>query len=47
MFEEDRFSLPENLGFTPGGLELLYNPYEVASYADGPISLVLPIYSDS
>lgn len=43
MFEEDRFSLPENMGFTPQGLELLYNPYEVASYADGPISLVLPM----
>lgn len=43
MFEEDRFALPENLGFTPQGLELLYNPYEVASYADGRISLVLPM----
>jgi len=45
MFEEDRFALPENLGFTPQGLELLYNPYEVASYADGPVSLVLPMES--
>ena len=43
MFEDDRFNLPENMGFTPAGLELLYNPYEVASYADGPISLVLPL----
>lgn len=43
MFEEDRFTLPENMGFTPQGLELLYNPYEVASYADGRISLVLPM----
>jgi hypothetical protein len=43
MFEEDRFSLPENMGFTAEGLELLYNPYEVASYADGPISVVVPM----
>lgn len=43
MFDEDRFTLPENMGFTPQGLEMLYNPYEVASYADGPISLILPM----
>lgn len=42
MFEEDSFYLPENIGFTKDGLKLLYNPYEVASYADGPIELVLP-----
>ena len=42
MFEQDSFYLPENIGFTPDGLELLYNPYEVASYADGVIELVLP-----
>lgn len=42
MFEQDSFYLPENLGFTQAGLKLLYNPYEVASYADGAIELVLP-----
>jgi hypothetical protein len=41
MFEEDAFYLPENIGFTKDGLKLLYNPYEVASYADGPIELIL------
>lgn len=41
MFEQDSFYLPENIGFTKAGLKLLYNPYEVASYADGPIELVL------
>jgi hypothetical protein len=42
MFEEDSFYLPENIGFTKDGLQLLYNPYEVGSYADGPIVLTLP-----
>ncbi len=42
MFEKDRFYLPENIGFTEQGIQLLYNPYEVASYADGPIVLTLP-----
>ncbi len=42
MFEQDSFYLPENMGFTPKGLKLLYNPYEVASYADGTIELLLP-----
>ncbi len=41
MFEQDTFYLPENIGFTKDGLQLLYNPYEVASYADGPIVLTL------
>jgi len=42
MFERDLFYLPENIGFTEEGIKLLYNPYEVASYADGPIVLTLP-----
>ena len=42
MFEKDVFYLPENMGFTDKGLHLVYNPYEVASYADGPIDLLLP-----
>lgn len=42
MFEQDSFYLPENIGFTKDGLKLLYNPYEVGSYADGAIELVLP-----
>ena len=42
MFEQDTFYLPENIGFTQDGLILLYNPYEVASYADGAIELTLP-----
>ena len=42
MFEKDSFYLPENIGFTEKGVKLLYNEYEVASYADGPIELILP-----
>lgn len=42
MFERDAFYLPENIGFTEKGLHLIYNQYEVASYADGPIELLLP-----
>src|SRR5690606_5154581 len=42
MFEGDSFHLPLNIGYTENGLRLLYNQYEVASYADGPIELILP-----
>ncbi|MCR9227254.1 MAG: DUF3298 and DUF4163 domain-containing protein [Flavobacteriaceae bacterium] len=42
MFEGDSFHLSNNLGYTTEGLQLIYNQYEVASYADGPIVLVLP-----
>ena len=41
MFEDDKFYLPENIGFTQEGLQLFYEQYEVASYADGPIILTL------
>lgn len=43
MFEQDEFYLPENIGLTEKGLALLYNQYEVASYADGVIELILPM----
>lgn len=42
MFERDSFYLPENMGFTEKGIKLLYNQYEVSSFADGTIELVLP-----
>jgi len=45
MFENDEFYLPRNIGFTKEGLQLIYERYEVASYADGPITLTLP-YSE-
>ncbi|MCR9263785.1 MAG: DUF3298 and DUF4163 domain-containing protein [Flavobacteriaceae bacterium] len=42
MFDGDVFHLSNNMGYTKDGLQLIYNQYEVASYADGPIVLVLP-----
>lgn len=45
MFNGDSFHLSENIGYTEKGLQLVYNQYEVASFADGPIVLTLP-YKD-
>jgi len=42
MFEGDSFHLANNIGYTKEGIQLIYNQYEVASYADGPIVLILP-----
>lgn len=36
-FENDIFYLPENVGFTDNKLLFIYNQYDIASYADGPI----------
>ncbi len=41
MFPEEQFVLPENMGYTPNGFLMWYNQYEIASYADGPISILL------
>jgi hypothetical protein len=46
MFENNRFALPQNIFYTDGGLLLLYNPVEVASFADGAKELVIP-YSEA
>lgn len=35
MFEQDAFHLPNAIGFNKDGLHLIYNAYEIASYADG------------
>jgi len=42
MFEENLFALPQNLGYTKDGIQLIYNQYEIASYADGSIELLIP-----
>jgi len=42
MFEDEKFSLPQNIFYTDKGLLLYYNSYEAASYADGPKELLLP-----
>ena len=46
MFETESFYLPENIGYTHKGLLLFYEPYEIASFADGPIILTIP-YNDA
>ncbi len=45
MFENEEFILPETIIFDKNGLLLFYNPYEIASYAQGPQELLLP-YSE-
>lgn len=42
-FENDRFALPEAIGFSDENLILHYNQYEIASYADGPIEIEIPL----
>lgn len=42
MFEDDLFTLPENIGFTEVGMVLYYNAYEVAVYADGAQEIIIP-----
>ena len=46
MFETESFYLPDNIGYTENGLILFYEPYEIASFADGPIILTIP-YTDA
>jgi len=41
-FENDTFYLPQNVGFTESEVVLIYNQYEIASYAEGPILLTFP-----
>lgn len=38
----DSISLPENVGFGPGGVEMLYNQYEIAAYVFGQSRYVIP-----
>ncbi|CAM3331919.1 DUF3298 and DUF4163 domain-containing protein [Aequorivita lipolytica] len=42
-FENDAFYLPESVGFTQDSLIFIYNQYDIASYADGPIELKIAI----
>ena len=42
-FEDDTFALPETIGFENKHLVFIYNAYEIASYADGPIILEIPL----
>ncbi len=42
FFFGEEFQLASNIGFTEEGLVLLYNNYEIASYAQGTTEIVLP-----
>jgi len=42
-FENDRFYLPESIGFSGSNLVMIYNQYDIASYAAGPIELEIPL----
>lgn len=42
LFEDGAFSLPENIALSDSGVVMIYNTYEVASYAEGGTSFVLP-----
>lgn len=41
-FTDEVFHLPKNIFLTKKGVSLIYNQYEVASYAEGPIELLIP-----
>lgn len=42
FFDDDKFILPENIAVTDENVELIYNPYEAASYAEGQLRFVFP-----
>lgn len=42
-FEEESFNLPINIGITKEKVILLYNSYEIASYAEGEFRLEFPL----
>ncbi len=47
MFPNGAFTLPENIAITDRGILLIYNPYEVASYALGATELLLPMQKEA
>jgi len=42
-FENDTFYLSETIGFDQENLLIIYNSYEISSYAAGPIVLEIPL----
>ncbi|MCH9661333.1 MAG: DUF3298 and DUF4163 domain-containing protein [Bacteroidetes bacterium] len=42
-FENNQFQLPKSVGVTQDHIILVYNPYEIAPYAEGAIELKLPL----
>lgn len=41
-FDNDKFSIPNTIGFNGNEFIMVYNPYEIASYADGSFELRIP-----
>lgn len=39
FFEDDKFQLPQNIGFQVNKVVLRYNAYEIASYSEGTIQM--------
>ena len=42
-FDNELFELPETMGFENEELMLIYNTYEIASYADGTVEVGIPL----
>ncbi|WGU69898.1 DUF4163 domain-containing protein [Capnocytophaga canimorsus] len=42
-FDDNTFHLPQNIGISDKSLILHYNPYEIASYADGAVVIEIPM----
>lgn len=42
FFDNDAFHLPHEIGLTEDGRILYYNTYEIRSYAEGPLELLVP-----
>ncbi|MBW2938456.1 DUF3298 and DUF4163 domain-containing protein [Aureisphaera sp. CAU 1614] len=42
-FEDDTFYLPETIGISKKNIVFIYNPYDIASYAEGPIIFEIPL----
>ena len=42
LFENGKFSLPQNYVFTTDGIQFHYNDYEIRSHAEGPYDLLVP-----
>ena len=42
-FDDDKFYLPETVGFLENSIVFIYNQYDIASYAAGPIELEIPL----
>jgi len=43
-FENNKFALPNNFFISTNGIGFTYNQYEIASYADGIITVLIPFY---